>query len=321
MDIIRKINKAWNVTKFFVVKNAPTILTVGGTISTVAGTIFAAKSSLKLRDLMEERQAEKDAIESAHENNLEGYSEEDYKKDLIKCKTTTAKQIVKLYWPAAACTAVGVAGILSGHGMMQSRNAALGAAVVAGERAFSAYRDRVRGAIGEEEESKLSFPVDKWVDKREVTDEETGEVSVVEEKRRGLNDIPRNIYSVWWDESSYFCKNDPLTNRAFLFDRQNHWNDILRRREGFPVFLNEIARDLDLECTQVGQIAGWVYGDKIDFGITDPVNKEFLEGQEEACFLNFNCRGNVLGHLQERPFGGYPYKICDNEDAKIERGE
>lgn len=308
MNIVGSLRSAWGATRTFVVKNAPTILTVGGTVVTVAGTFFAAKGSLKLNELMAERQKEKDAIEAAHESGLNGYSDTDYKKDLLKCKVTTAKDIVKLYWPAAACTAVGVAGIMSGHGMMKSRNAALGAAVVAGERAFNAYRDRVRDIVGKDEEMKLSFPVEEWTEQREDIDPETGETKTVDVKYKEVVN-PRNIYSVWWDEASFHCKNDPVTNRVFLYQMQNDWNDVLRRRDGFPVFLNEVMKDLDLELIQIGQIAGWLPGDKIDFGIDNPVNADFLEGHEEACFLNFNCRGNVLGCLPDQVAGGEPFLI------------
>ena len=33
MNVLNTVKNAWNTTKFFVIKNAPTILTVGGTIS------------------------------------------------------------------------------------------------------------------------------------------------------------------------------------------------------------------------------------------------------------------------------------------------
>ena len=302
MDIVSSLKAAWNTTRLFVVKNAPTILTVGGTVTTVAGTIFACKSTLKLNELMAERDAEMQSIQEAHEKGLPGYSEKDYKKDLLRCKTTTVKELAKLYWLPATCTAVGVAGILSGHGMMKTRNVALATALAASERAYNKLKDRTREVIGEDGLRDILYRKTEQTATYEVPDEETGEI-VEKEETVTLWDHD-NPYSALWDESAFPCSNDPRDNRLFLTTRQNYWNDALKARSPYPVFLNEVREDLGLRKIRIGNLAGWRKG-PIDFGLEgDPYNEAFLAGDEETCRLNFNCEGNVLVGLPDSDWGG-----------------
>lgn len=302
MDIVSSLRTAWNTTKLFVVKNAPTILTIGGTVSTVAGTLLACKSTLKLNELMSERDAEKNAIEEAYSKGFPGYSEKDYRKDLLKCKTTTVKELVKLYWLPTTCTVLGVTGILSGHGIMKTRNVALGAALAASETAYAKLVDRTRDVVGNDGIRDILYPHKEEKAKYEVPDEETGEM-VEKEETFTLWDHD-NPYSTIWDESSVYCRNDPRENATFLIGRQNHWNDILKIRKPYPVFLNEVREDLGLGKIKIGNLAGWRDG-PIDFGINgDPYNEEFIAGNEETCRLNFNCEGNVLGDLPDKDWGG-----------------
>lgn len=316
MNVLNTIKTAWNTTRYFVVKHAPTILTVAGTVSTVAGTFFACKSTLKLNDLMAERDAEKAAIEEAHEKGLDGYSEQDYKKDLIKCKTTTVKELAKLYWVPAACTVLGVTGILSGHGMMRSRNAALGAAVVGLERAFNGYRERVKGVIGSDEEAKLRFPANDIVVHTEHVDEDSGEVVTEDHVEKTVITGPNEYSAIWGPNTANYATLDGAENKKFLIRQQNYWNDVLKSRRPYPVFLNEVLADIGLDKTQVGQIAGWKDG-PIDFGLdkNPHFNAEFNKGVGVECFLDFNCEGNVLVELPDSACdGGTEFSFRRSED-------
>lgn len=312
MNVLSTIKTAWNTTKFFVIKNAPTILTIAGMVSTVAGTFFACKSTLKLPELMGERDAEKAAIEEAHEKGLEGYSEQDYKKDLLKCKTTTVKELAKLYWVPATCTALGVAGILSGHGMMRSRNAAIGAALVATERAFNGYRERVKGFIGEEEEAKIRFPMNEVEVTHEVPDAETGEIVLEKSTQQELADDPRRFspYAFWFDHTCPGFTDDSATNIQTVHVIQNQLDHKYESR-GY-LFLNEIRAAFGKPATRIGGVAGLKKGmgdEYVDLGVMDK-RLEILRNPGDDILIIPNCCGDILSTM---PDEDVVLGVIDNE--------
>lgn len=294
MNVINAIKNTWSATKFFVIKHAPTILTVGGTISTVAGTVFACNSTMHLRDLMEKRDAVKAEIEEAHENGR--YSEQEYKKILLKCKATTFKELAKLYAAPVLMTVTGVAGILGGHGMMKSRNAAIGAALVATEQAFSGYRDRVKEKYGEEEETNLMFPTTEMEVTRSYPNAETGEI--VEEKvvRRELIDDPRRFspYAFWFDHTCPSFTDDSATNIdtvRIIQDQLDHKYDA----HGY-LFLNDIRAAFGKPATRIGGVAGLKKGmgdDYLDLGVMDK-KLEILRNNGDDILIIPNCCGDIL---------------------------
>jgi len=299
------VKKTAGTVGFFLKRHAPTILTVGGTVATVAGTVMACKSTLKVDEVLKAREDEKAKIEQAHEAGLEGYSEKDYKKDLVICKTNTAKDLIKLYWPSVTLTLAGVAGILSGHGMMQKRNAALAAAYVAVDGAFKDYRNRVRSALGDAKEHEFRFPL---VEKEEVVDKvnpDTGEVEQETQKTTIVDPNSHSVYARFFDARNKNWRDDHEDNLVFLKQRQNWCSDRLRSR-GY-LFLNEVYEELGIPASKEGAVVGWIYsgdgryGDNfVDFGIFDPKNgsaREFVNGYEDAVLLDFNVDGYILDRL------------------------
>ena len=260
---------------------------------------------------MNERDADKAGVEENHANGV--YTDQEYKKELLRCKTTTAKELAKLYAAPAAMTVAGVAGILSGHGMLNSRNAALGAALVATEQAFSGYRDRVKEKYGEKEEMDIRFPTDEIEVTREYPDPETGEI--VEEKQvmRELKDDPRKFgpYAFWFDHTCPSFTNDSATNITTVRIIQDQLDRQYDAR-GY-LFLNEIRAAFGKPATRIGGIAGLKKGmgdDYVDLGVMDK-KLEILRNPGDDILIIPNCCGDILHTM---PDEDYILGVLDNDD-------
>jgi hypothetical protein len=88
-------------------------------------------------------------------------------------------------------------------------------------------------------------------------------------------------------------------NKLFLKCQQSYANDMLQARG--HVFLNEVYSWLGLEHSKAGAVVGWVInsdGDNfVDFGIFDPGNSRFVNGQERSILLDFNVDGVIYDKI------------------------
>ena len=116
---------------------------------------------------------------------------------------------------------------------------------------------------------------------------------------------PAGLYTFFFDRASREWVDDAGSNRRFLVNRQNYFNELLSNR-GY-VFLSEVLQELDIPITDASQSVGWYYdlyntdaegGNYIDFGI-----KELVNGHEPVALLNFNCAGNIISHVKY----GFPF--------------
>lgn len=107
------------------------------------------------------------------------------------------------------------------------------------------------------------------------------------EKPEGLSEHAR-----FFDEFSIEWKKNPEFNKVFLIAQEQYANHRFKA-DGF-LFLNDVYVALGLSRTVQGQITGWLRTDDdkyVDFGIFAEHNKDFINGKEPNCWLDFNVDG------------------------------
>lgn len=301
-SIVRSVHKAG----FAVKKHSPEILIVAGVVGTVASAVIACRSTLKVKDILDEAKEDIDKVHEVLDNDdisEEKYSQEDGTKDLVIIYSKTAVKLVKLYAPAVILGALSITSILTSHNIMRKRNVALAAAYATVDGAFKNYRKRVVERFGEELDKELRYNIKSKEVEKVVADEDGNEKTVKETVTFADIDEPSE-FARFFDEGCRGWTKDAEVNLMFLRQQQNYANEILKARG--HMFLNEIYRMLDIPQTQAGQIVGWIYdpnnqkhkGDNyIDFGIYDHKNeakRRFVNGDERSILLDFNVDGPII---------------------------
>lgn len=290
-------------------KHSPELLFGAGIISMAGSTVMACRATLKLSEVLDDIQADKDKAQQAKEvvenpayTGGHTYTDAEMKKDIAIITTRGVARIAKIYAPAIILGGVGVACLTKSHSILKDRNVALTAAYVAVDAAFQRYRERVVDRYGEEVDREFRHGAEEV----DTIDEETGKL---ETSIRVASGEPSG-YARWFDEnnSNWSPPQFEVHNRLFLRNQQNWANDMLRARG--HVFLNEVYSMVGLSHTSAGSIVGWVYdrhnerGDNyIDFGCWDDAggfNQFFENGNDGAILLDFNVDGPIWQLIDER---------------------
>lgn len=271
-------------------KHSPEILMGVGVAGIVTSTVMACRATLKVEDVLddlERRKRDLADVNDASERNPE--FERAHKATNAAIHIKAGLDLAKLYGPSVTVGLASLACIMSSHGIMKKRNAALGVAYNALEKSFSDYRKRVEEHIGEEAADQLRY--EETTETQVDENGEEKEVKVV--KAPGLS-----IYARCFDETNRYWQKSPLDNQAFLRAQQNFANDRLRSRG--HLFLNDVYEMLGFEDTPHGAVTGWIFngdGDNyVDFGIFDmdhEMKRAFHDGDEPAIWLDFNVQGSI----------------------------
>lgn len=296
--ITKHLPKGVHRGALIVKKYSPEILTGVGIACGVASTIFACKSTLKINDILDEHRAVEETMkDTLVDENLEEYTEEDYKRDKIVHKVQTGRDIFMAYAPAIGFGVLGVTCILSGHHILRKRNVALAAAYSFASGKLLEYRGRVVDELGEEKDKEFYYGLKS----QDIKVKEQGEDGKTKTVKKSVNVIdPNQIsqYARFFDDASRRWTLDPEMNLVYLRAQQNYCNDLLHSRG--HLFLNEVYDILDIPRSSDGAVVGWVVSDEgdnfVDFGIYSPYNEnavDFVNGYEKAILLDFNVDGVI----------------------------
>jgi hypothetical protein len=285
---------------------SPEILIVAGVVGLVASGVMACRSTLKVKDVMNDHRDKVEKINYCFmttEVPAEEYTEKDKQKDLVTTYTQTGMAFAKLYGPPVALGVVSIYGIMSGHNILHQRNVALAAAYKLVDDSFRRYRRRVVDEYGADVDHRLYHDLRAETIIDQETDPETGKTKNVKKEILVPND-PNNIgpYSRVFDEYNRQWQNGPGDyNKVWLQQQQNWFTNYLQ--ETGVLFLNEVLEALGFEKTQAGSLVGWVSGPNsqgdgfVSFGIFDGeytwAKKAFINGDEKSILLDFNVDGPI----------------------------
>lgn len=304
--LIRTTNKIGLMLK----KNSPKILMGVGIAGSVVSTVLACKATLKVKDILDEKNKTVEQIHNCVENETVDYNEEDKKKDLTILYAQTGVKLAKLYLPSIALGALSIASIISGYKILNKRNVALAAAYTVVDKGFKNYRKNVVERFGEEVDRELRHNIkakqieEKYIDKdgnEKTRKKKVYEISEDKKPGEGISEYAK-FFDEWnTDEHS----KDPEYNLMFLRKQQDYANEVLKH-QGY-LFLNEVYDMLGIPRTQAGQVVGWIYdennptGDNyVDFGIYDlhdQQKRDFVNGLERNILLDFNVDGVIYDKI------------------------
>lgn len=304
--LIRTTNKIGLILK----KNSPKILMGVGIAGSVVSTVLACKATLKVKDILDEKNETVEQIHNCVEDKTLDYNEEDKKKDLTILYAQTGVKLAKLYLPSIALGALSIASIISGYKILNKRNVALAAAYTVVDKGFKNYRKNVVERFGEEVDRELRHNIkakqieEKYIDKdgnEKTRKKKVYEIAEDKKPGEGISEYAK-FFDEWnTDEHS----KDPEYNLMFLRKQQDYANEVLKH-QGY-LFLNEVYDMLGIPRTQAGQVVGWIYdennptGDNyVDFGIYDlhdQQKRDFVNGLERNILLDFNVDGVIYDKI------------------------
>lgn len=308
-EIMTNASRAVHKFGFKLKKHSPEILVVAGVVGVVASAVMACKATIKAKDIVD--QSKKD-VETIHEcmNNEEliesgDYSEELYKKDLTVAYTNRAVDLVKVYAPAVALGTLSIVSIVSSNNILRKRNVALAAAYATIDTGFKEYRGRVIERFGEEVDKQLKYNIKAKEIETTIIDE-NGEEKTVKETIYDIQPNHHSPYAKVFDELNDNFEKDSEYNLFFLKKMEGFANDKLKA-QGY-LFLNDVYKMLGFEPTRAGQITGWIYdktnpvGDNyVSFGLDNLYDRgvrTFVNGNEDAVWLDFNVDGDILNNFE-----------------------
>lgn len=315
-----KILNAFNKVKTKTVKHSPEILAVTGVVGIVTSGVMACKATLKLKDILTEKESDMQTVHEVRErlNNGEvlklkdgsDYTEKDLKKDITTVYIQIGRKIAKLYAPAVILGTLSVVSMLASNNILRKRNAALTAAYAAVEKGFKEYRKNVVERFGEKVDYQLAHNL-KEVEVEETVVDEKGKQKTVKKTVEVANGTDYSPYARIFDESNPNWEKSSEHNMFFLKSVEMFANDKLRAKG--RLFLNEIYEDLGFEPTAAGQVVGWEYDPSdetkdsyVSFGIHEIYNVSedqaerktaFVNGYERSIVLDFNVDGNILKNM------------------------
>lgn len=302
-------NKIINRTLLQMKKHSPEIFMAAGIVGIIGSTVLACKATLKVTEVLKEKEKTANAIHTCLEDESVEYTEEDSKKDLTIMYAHTGVKIAKLYLPAIGLGILSVASIVNGYRILNKRNVALAAAYTVVDKGFKQYRKNVVERFGQEVDRELRYNIkakeieEKYTDKngKEKTKKKT--IYEIDDKAplEGVSEYAK-FFDEWnTDEHS----KDPEYNLMFLRKQQDYANELLKSRG--HLFLNEVYDMLGIPRTKAGQVVGWIYdennpnGDNyVDFGIYDLHDEQkraFVNGYERNILLDFNVDGVIYDKI------------------------
>lgn len=317
LQIFNKIGTKFKPLGNKIKRHSPELLLGAGIIGTISSTVLACKATMKINDILQEKNEQMNKINEVYEEYKNGseisYTEKDKDNDTKIVCTQTAVKLIKLYIPSIIVGGLSIGSILTGHKIMKKRNLALAAAYTMVDKGFKQYRKNVVDRYGEDVDKELRLGLKAKEVTKTITDE-NGKEKEVTETIYEMDDVTKySPYARFFDESSKYFRKDPIDyNLMFLRQQQNYANDKLRIK-GY-LFLSDVYEMLGIAVTPVSRLVGWIYdpdkndaGDNyVDFGIYDLTkeeNKSFVNGTEHTILLDFN----VDGVIQDK-FEDYEYK-------------
>lgn len=279
-------------------QHSPTILTVAGIAGLVTSGVIAVKQTYDhLDEAIADFDSNKTMVRSVHDAGKQ--DDATFKKAMVGAHLRFSTDLIKIYGPSVTLAAVSIVSIGAAHNILHKRNIALAAAYKGLEQSYSEYRRRVVETLGEEKERDLYMGLRE----EEQEDPETGKKIKVST----VNPVGGfSGYAKVFDQNNKNWVPNAEYNRIFLKNQEQYCNDKLIAQG--HLMLNDVYDNLGMERTKAGAVVGWVVGRKgqkdgyVDFGLWDVTNegaRRFMNGEENAVWLDFNVDGVVYNLLDD----------------------
>lgn len=255
------IKTAANAVYEFLKKNDTQILTGMAIVSGISALIFMPKS-IRTADKIKEQ-----------------------KKEELKTKTLTPKQVVKATWkcyiPTAVMECVSVACLLCAASTNLKRNAALSAAYVISQDQMTKYQDKVKEMIGDKKEQEVRDNVAQDEIKKKPL--KNSEVIITEKGDTLCYDMYSGIY---------FKSDRDKINKAV--------NEVNRKMlTSGSASINDLYYELGINSTKNGDRLGW----NIDKGMIDIQFSTVLASDGQTPCLAIDYAIDPVGDFWKfRPF-------------------
>jgi hypothetical protein len=277
--------------------NSPVLLFGVGIAGFVGTTILATRSTLKLDEEVLEPAGEdiKRIKEATVKKDGTPYTDKERKHDLTKVYIRSALKTTKLYLPAVATGILSITCLTGSHVILTRRNASLTAAYATVSEAFKKYRERVVAELGVDKDREFRHGT---VERQVAVDTDTG-VDVKTIKTYDPDGL--SGYARVFEQGNPNWQSVPSQNYLFLKMHQQWAQDRLEAN-GY-LFLCDVYKDLGFKDDKASRVVGWVLGegdDKVDFGVFNldsPASRDFMNGEDGAILLDFNCSGNILDKI------------------------
>lgn len=277
--------------------HGPTIMVVSGVASMGASVVVASKKTLYVESILKPHVADLEKIQEGERLELEGYTKTMAQKDRGKVYGRVAVDMTKLYFVPGILFVGGAALVFGGHRIMLKRNATLAIAFTGVQKAFEAYRSRVRDEFGDEVDQAMNGGY-RIV---ETIDSQTGEVATT--NTRDWDEEGTDPYNrVFGRGQSTQWQDDLSVNKLFV-QNQQRMAQILLGQRGY-LYLSEVYESLGFPETDISRVVGWKAGYNpdgskdipiVDFGLDKPLPDDWKYSKENAIYLDFNCQGLIIG--------------------------
>ncbi len=300
--IINALSKTCNRIMFSAKKHSPEICLVGAFVTGAIGIAFVVKKSMALPAVLDENKERVTEIKTASEE----ISAKEERKELAKAYTHTGVQIAKMYAGPAILFAASAGLVLTSHGIIKGRNAALSAAYAGLSTTFNSYRNRVAERYGKDIEEEIRYGITTKTVKEKIIDE-NGETQTVKSKVSVVTPGPESDYiryltpsNMNWDDNTDYME--------LFFNRiQRYANDILRSR-GY-LYLNTLYEMMALKQSKAGHQVGWVYRTDNPDGdnqvvltikkVQIPSSSDPEDGYQPAYLIDFNVDGDIYTRMED----------------------
>lgn len=286
--------------KRFLIEKSPELFFIGGVACLAVGAYGVWVARPKYEEALEAHKAREERRKEA-ERNCPEYTPQNSSQDRAHNWMKTAVEFGKIFGPPVICLVASVV-CFSRTAVILKGRYLVAAAAFSQEAKWSA---KLEEALGQEKVDEL-----RAGEKIEVHSMGPGEDTVTTDTVYAKPDVvPPFTYEFSDVTSTLFRKDDPEANRTLLDGMEKTLTNTLRRRAtknkpGY-LWLNEVLTALDIHVagddtmTQEGQIFGWTYYEDpklnekygcdgfVSFGYMD--QQRFLDGDEPAAMLHFNC--------------------------------
>ena len=235
-----------------------------GIVTSLIGTVFACRATLKVANKAEEH---KKLVDDTKANCAEmALDEKATHKEVMKAYRHIGVDYVRKFWPAVGLLTVGYGLIVKAHCVEVAKNEALMTAYIGLEQLFNKYRARVAEQVGEEREQDIY---------------KQAKIDQANENRIGqyAGEFRNGSYLLFNESCSDYQEGCPQANDFVIRTIEQELNTKFNTFK--PVYLNDVMR----ACGHEEVNGGWQWvkakglTDGIDFKLHDPDhNPEFAKG-------------------------------------------